>query len=208
MAKVKLIKMVSGRALAVFPSVEKEEVYEGKGQDKRVISFVQEDGKLDKKIISACEEAWEAIKDNPESFGVKGKALKQVLADPEDFDKPQMPWKENKDGDTQFKATCNHLDTRTDEPRKVPVFDGRAKPTAAIVTHGSTVKVEFAIQPYVVSDRVYGVKLRMDTVQLIKQGDGVGGSNPYDVEDDAEELDDSAAAGNAYSDEDSELADY
>ncbi|PRP71261.1 hypothetical protein BUE93_07790 [Chromobacterium amazonense] len=182
----KLIQLRSGKGEAFFPSVHAETIYDDKPTGKRVIAWIHDDEGQDKKFIEACEATWQKLLDDPEAYGVSGRVLKQLQKDPDAFDRPMMPFKEDeKTGRLLFKANANHYNKDGEVNKPTRVFDAAAKPTSEDVLHGATVKVAVSVQPYLISDRVYGVKLRMDGVQLLKQGAGLGGgSNPFDDESD------------------------
>lgn len=183
----KMALLRSGKGTAYFPSLRDETIFEGTPTNKRQIGWIHQDAKDDAKLIEACEAAWQSLLDDPEAWGLTAKNVKAVEKDPDDFDRPNMPYKEDeKTGGMLFKASTNHRNSEGELNKPVRVWDAAAKPTEEDVLHGAIVKVAVRIRPYVINDRNYGVTMYIDGVQLIQQGEGLGGSNPFEDESDGE----------------------
>lgn len=206
MAKVKYTQIRTGKGIAVFPSIHKEATYMEDGQLKRTGKYeckIILDGAAEKALKDAINLTWEKACAAPQAFNLKPAVMNKV-----DEESPNLPWYEDKDGNTVFKTNCNISWTdREGKERKivVPVFDAKAKPTNVEVTGGSTVKLQVTLIPYAMNKNVYGVKLRLEAVQLLELKQWT--SNPFEEEEGYEGMEDQderEGEDNAFTDESEE----
>lgn len=194
MAKIKYPQIRTGKGIAVFPSIHKEATYKENGKlvqtGKFECKIILNDAKAEKELKAAIHKLWDEVCADPAKFNIKASVMAKV-----DEDEPNVPYYEDKDGNTVFKTNCN-VSWKNREgkevPIKVPVFDAKAKPTNVEVTGGSTIKLQVSLVPYAMNKAVYGVKLRLEAVQLLelKQWE----RNPFEAEEGYEGMEDDEEA--------------
>lgn len=153
-------QVVTPMGKALFPHLDKPEMYEGK--DVGFTITVKFNEKDTKNLIDIIDSELEKAKSE-----ITLKAGQKWSAE------PFLGYKEDKNGDIVFKFKTSDVIKLKDGTilnRKVPVFDAHNnKIETPTFGNGSDVKVAFQLVPFWVSKAVNGVSLRLVAVQLINK---------------------------------------
>lgn len=161
MAKQKFTKGVTPTGEALFAHVLKTEVFKSNGTEQDTGKFtimVKLSKEAQKKLLKQIDDEWEAFK---ETLG--GKKLKYDYA---------TGLKEYKDEEYFKFGMKEHFTLKSGETihRTVPIFDCDNREISKSLTgigNGSKVRVAYELAPFFMSDKNYGVSLRLSAIQII-----------------------------------------
>ena len=162
MAKQQYKKGVTPVGEALFAHVLKTEIIKKDGQEKDTgrYSILLKLKEVDKKaLLKSINEEWEKFKEN-----LSGKKFKYDISNGiKEYNEEEY-----------FKFSMNEtikLKTGETKHRTVPLFDASCKDISKRVTNlgnGSQVRIAYDLVPFYMSDKNYGVSLRLTGIQIIK----------------------------------------
>lgn len=189
-----LKKIVTGKAIAIFPSIDREATYLEDGKAVKTGNFESKfklmAAKDQAELIALIDKTWADVCKDPQKYGLKASVFDKI-----DEEDPNLPYSEDKEGNVVFKTTSkvSWEDKKgVVHDRVIPVFDAKAKKVTVSITSNSVVKFNVTLQPYAMNKKVYGVKLRLEAVQLLELGQ-MQAHNPFEAEDEYEGIEDEAA---------------
>lgn len=158
MAKAKYTKGVTTVGEASFAHTIKTEEYNGKDTNKFSVNLHLGD-KDTKKLKAKIADEWKKFTESEE--GKKNKYK---------YD-PELGCKEYKDKE-YFKFKMTHIieTKKGDWERHVPIFDASGADISGKIGeigNGSKVKVAYELVPFFMSDKNYGISLRLTAIQVL-----------------------------------------
>lgn len=178
MAINKLKKGITAVGEVYFAHILKPEEFQGKSTNKfsLMLKLAEKDKK---KLLDEIDAEWQKYAESEEGSKHKYKY---------DYANGLKEYKDEE----YFKFKMTHIiHTRTgkDWERSVPVFDASCKEISKEITgigNGSKAKIAYELAPYYITDKNYGVALRLTGVQildLVEEGDSSASSLGFGQEE-------------------------
>lgn len=167
MAKMNYRKGVTGVGEALFPHLIAPEQYQGKSTNKFTV-LMKFNEKDKAKLLKEMDEEWQKYVESEE-----GKQHKYKY----DYNNSMKEYKDEE----YFKFKMTHIiQTKKGEwERHVPIFDASQKDISGTITDigsGSKMKIAYELVPFYVTNKNYGITLRMTAVQLLELKEHAEGS--------------------------------
>lgn len=161
MANVKNTKGVTPVGESLWSSVLSPEMYQGTSTNNLSVGLVLNE-KDKKALLKKIDEEWQKFTESEEG---KKHTYKY------DYVNGLKEYK----GTEYFKFKMKHIikcRNGKEWERSVPVFDAGQKPISVEIGNGSKIKVAYELVPFYITNKNYGISLRLSAVQVLELQDG------------------------------------